>query len=159
MSGYNFQTGHFGISERGIHLLRSGHNYRTISFSEIKYIQIEKGRILHNWWLIFLLGTALIVFGVYVSVGAIQALIKGDVAPRHARMVFLLLIPVVGGYFVYNSLQTGLVLKVDCTNGYQDMFPLEEIIKDKKLNEFAAYLKEKLGPGFGRNKKGSGYSS
>jgi hypothetical protein len=58
--------------------------------------------------------------------------IEGNVAPRHAKMIFLLLISVIGGYFVYNSVQTGLVLKIDCRAGYKDMFPLREIMKSGK---------------------------
>ena len=126
MTNYNFKTREFGISNRGIHLLWSGFNYKTINFSEIKNIQIEQGKELNNWWIILIIGATLIVFGVSLSVGTIRALIEGNVAPHHARMILLLLIPVVGGYFVYNSLQTGLVLKIYCTNGKKDTFPLEK---------------------------------
>ena len=145
MTTYIFQTEEFGISDNGIHLLRSGFNYRTIRFEEIKRIQIEKGKELHNWWVIFIIGAALIGLGIYLSIGIIKVLIEGNVAPRHARMIFLLLIPAVGGYFVYNSLQTGLVLKIDCLNGDKDMFPLREIVKGKKLKELKTYLKDKIG--------------
>jgi len=102
MTNYNFQTKEFGISDKGIHLLRSGFNHRTIKFSEVNKILIERGKELHNWWVIFIIGAALIVFGVYLSVGTIRILIDGNIAPRHARMIILLLIPVVGAYFVYN---------------------------------------------------------
>ncbi len=91
------------------------------------------------------MGAALLALGVYLSVGALKILIEGNIAPRHARMVFFLLIPVVGGYFVYNALQTGLVLKIVCANGDKDMFPLREIVRDKKLKEFKTHLKDKIG--------------
>lgn len=145
MINYNFKTKEFGISDRGIHLLRSGFNYKTINFSEINNIQIERGKELHNWWVIFIIGAALIVFGVYLSVGTIRALIDGNIAPYHSRMIILLFIPVVGGYFVYNSLQTGLVLKIYCADGNKDMFPLGEIVKNKKMKEFKIYLADKIG--------------
>jgi hypothetical protein len=144
MTTYNFQTGEFGISNHGVHLLRSGFNYKTITFSELKRIKIEKGKELHNWWLVFIMGAALIGVGVYLSLGAITILIEGNVSPRHAKMILLLLIPVAGGYFVYNSFQTGLVLKIYCVNGDKDMFPLREIVKEGKLKEFKRFLKDKV---------------
>lgn len=145
MTTYNFKTSEFGLTTEGVHLLRSDFNYKTIRFSEIKRIKIEKGKELHNWWLVFLLGAALIGLGVYLSLGTIKILIDGDISPRHARMIFLLLIPVAGGYFVYNSLQTGLILKIECVDGERDMFPLKDIIKKQKLKELKVFLNDKIG--------------
>lgn len=145
MASYDFQTKEFGISNQGIHLLRSGFNHRTITFSEIESARIVKGMKIRNGWLVFLLGTIMIVFGVYLSIGTINALMSGNIEPRHARMIMFLFIPIIGGYFTYNSLQMGLVLKIDCSNGDRDMFPLDEIIKKKKVKELRAYLVDKLG--------------
>jgi hypothetical protein len=145
MTTYNFKTSEFGLSTDGVHLFRSDFNYKTIRFSEIKRIKIEKGKELHNWWLVFLLGAALIGLGVYLSLGTIKILIEGDISPRHARMILLLLIPVAGGYFVYNSLQTGLILKIECVDGERDMFPLKDIIKKQKLKELKVFLSYKVG--------------
>lgn len=148
MTNYTFQTKEFGISDAGIHLLRSGFNYKAINFSEVNRIQIERGKELHNWWLIFIIGALLIVFGMYLSVGTIRMFIDGDIAPRHAKLIFLLLVPVVGAYFVYNSLRTGLVLRIHCIDGSKDMFPLEEILIEKRMKEFEIYLTNKVGPKF-----------
>jgi hypothetical protein len=63
MAYYNFQTEEFGVSESGIHLLRSGFNYKTITLSEIDRIRIERAKEIHNWWLVFIIGSALIGFG------------------------------------------------------------------------------------------------
>src|ERR1044072_5920717 len=142
MTNYQFQTNEFGISNDGIHLLRSGFNYETIGFSEISKIKIERGREIHNWFLVFIIGAVLIIGGVYLSIQTIKILIEGNVAPRNARMIFILLIPVVGGLFVYNALQTGTVLKIEYSNGKKDMFPLRIISKEKKLNEFKAFLRD-----------------
>jgi uncharacterized membrane-anchored protein len=103
MTIYYLKTQEFGISSDGIHLLRSGFNYKTIAFSEIMKIKIEKGKELHNWWLVLILGASLVGLGVYLSLGTIKILIQGDLSPRHARMILLLLVPVIGGYFIYNS--------------------------------------------------------
>ena|SRR5690349_5539127 len=145
---YTFQTNEFGISDNGIHLLRSGFNYRTIDFSEIKSLQIEKGKELHNWWLIFIIGTALLTWGIYLSVWVINSLIQGNVGSRFARVILLILIPLGGGgYFVYNSLRTGLILKITCSSGSKEIFPLKEMVKNKELAEFKTYLSGRIGPG------------
>lgn len=123
MTTYRFQTDEFGVSDSGLHFLRSGFNYRTIAFQDIKRIQFVKVKELHNWWAIFIIGASLIGFGVYLSIGTIKFLIEGNASPRHARMILLLLIPVAGGYFVYNSLQTGLVMKFTVLTVTRTCFP------------------------------------
>ncbi|MGC3946417.1 MAG: hypothetical protein QM762_18165 [Chryseolinea sp.] len=145
MATYYFKTEEFGISDEGFHLLRSGFNYKTIMFSEITRIRIERGKELHNWWLVLILGLGLLALGVYMSLGAIRILLRENLSPRHAKLSLLLLIPVVGGYFVYNSFQTGLVIKIDCADGEKDMFPLRNIIKGQKLNELIAFLSASFG--------------
>lgn len=141
---YHFQTEEFGISDNGFHLLRSGFNYKIISFEEVTAIRIEKGKELDNWWLIFVFGAALTVFGVYLATGTIKILIKGDIALRQTRMIFLLLIPVAGGYFAYNSLRTGLLLKIECAGGKKYMFPIRDIVREQKLNEMRKFLNQRF---------------
>jgi hypothetical protein len=145
MTNYRFETTEFGISDTGVHLLRNGYNYKTIDFSQINRIRIENGKELHNWGLILAIGATLIVAGIYLSIGTISVLAKGDIKPVHAKIVFLLFIPAAGAYFVYNSLQTGLLLKFDYSNGSKGMLPLRELIKTQKLSSLKTFLSEKLG--------------
>jgi hypothetical protein len=144
MTPYIYHTREFALSHEGIHLLRSGFNYNSIPFSDIKRMRIEKGREIHNWILIFIIGAVLIIVGIAISINVIKILIRGDLSIKGAKMILLFFIPIVGAFFVYNSLQTGIVLKIDFSDGTKDMFPLKEIAKQKRLNDFTTFLRNKL---------------
>jgi hypothetical protein len=145
MNKYLFQTSEFGISDDGIHLMRSGFDYKTIRWGQINSVKIEKGKELFNWWIIFLLGVALLALGVYWSIRTVDILLHKDHAERYAKMLLFLLIPCIGVYFVYNSLKTGTILRVKHTSSKKEMFPLREIVKENRLSEFRSLVKEKLG--------------
>jgi len=145
MTEYLFQTSELGISDTGIHLLRSGFNYQTINWNEINFMKIEKGRELHNWWIVFLLGAALLTVGGYLSIRTIDILMNKDHPEVYVKMLLFLLIPFVGIYFLYNSLKTGVIVRINYAAYKKKMFPLKEIIKEKQLNEFRSLVTEKLG--------------
>jgi hypothetical protein len=139
MTSYLFKTSEFGVSDEGMHLLRNGFNYQTISWSDINWVKIERGKELHNWVVIFLFGVVVLAVGVFVSFQIIHTLINNDIALRNAKLIWLLFIPVAGAYFVFYSLQTGIILKINYALDKNDMFPLKQIVKDGKLNEFDLY--------------------
>ena len=77
MSSYNFETNEFAISDTGIHLLRDRYNYRTIRFSQIKQIVIEKGQETPNWIGAFIFGTAIIYAAIDLSIITIDGFMSG----------------------------------------------------------------------------------
>lgn len=56
MKIYNFETEQFGISDVGIHLLRSRYNYETYEFKDIDQITVVRGKQVYNWIVLFTLG-------------------------------------------------------------------------------------------------------
>jgi hypothetical protein len=144
MKHYYFKTREFGVSDTGIHFLRSGFNYRTISFSEIDGLRIERGKELHNWIVIFFIGAVILLAEVYLSLRIVDVLINGDIGPQNARLALVLFIPFVGAYFVYNSVQTGIILRINYQRYKTTKFPLREIMKEKRLNEFKSLMGDKL---------------
>jgi hypothetical protein len=143
MTNYHFRTKEFGISDTGIHFLRSGFNYETILFSEINEVKIERGKELHNWIIILLLGAVLLIFGIYISIPIINMIIHFNFeGPRSAQIILFLTIPFVGAYFVYNSFRTGILLKINYKQNKTHKLPLKEIAKEKKLDEFITMLKK-----------------
>jgi hypothetical protein len=144
MSTYYFQTNEFGVSDNGIHLLRSGFHYKTIPWHEVNSVRIEKGNELHNWWVIFLLGTVLLAVGCYLSFQTIDILINKEYPARIVKMLMFLQIPCVGIYFVYNSLKTGTILRIKYGSNKEEKFALREIIKENRLAEFKSLLTGKL---------------
>lgn len=145
MTSYNFETREFAVSDAGIHLLRDRYNYRTIRFSEVKRIVIEKGKETPNWIGGFMLGTAILYAAVDFSMMTIDSFISGNGNTRQVQMfVFLLLIGCAGGCFVYSSLQQGVILRISYANGKRDRFPLKEIIMQDRLYDLLFMLKAKL---------------
>jgi hypothetical protein len=144
MDKYYFTTSEFGVSDNGVHLLRSGYNYRTINYSEIKRARIIKGKELDNWFIIFLIGLTMLVAGLFLTFRLIDTLMTAEVTRAGLRLGYLFFIPVVGAFFVYQSFQTGLLLKLEFTDNRTSKFPLRQIVKADRLNEFQKLFKEKL---------------
>jgi len=145
MNNYLFQSTEFAVSDNGIHLLRSGFNYKTIRWSEVDSIKIRKGKELNNSWIIFLLGLILLTTGVYLTIRTVDILVHKEHAERYIKMLLFLLIPVIGVYFVYNSMRTGIIMSVNYAAHKTEMFPLNEIIRQNRLNEFKSLMTVKLG--------------
>ena len=145
MNNYLFQSTEFAVSDNGIHLLRSGFNYKTIRWSEVDSIKIKKGKELNNSWIIFLLGLILLTAGVYLTIRTVDILVHKEHAERYIKMLLFLLIPVIGVYFVYNSMKTGIIMSVNYAADKKEMFPLNEIIRQNRLNEFKSLMTVKLG--------------
>ena len=139
---YYFETAEFGLSSRGIHLLRSRFNYETYDFQDIDTLTIEKGKELNNWVIILILGLGLTVFSVWYSYGLIDI-----VKEAHVIYVEQILVPVIpfmlGSYCIYSSTRDGTILRVH-TIKKTDKFSLKEIEKAKKLEDFKQVLRDKL---------------
>ena len=145
MNNYLFQSTEFAVSDNGIHLLRSGLNYKTIRWSEVDSIKIRKGKEINNSWVIFLLGLILLTAGVYLTIRTVDILVHKEHAERYIKMLLFFLIPVIGVYFVYNSMKTGIIMSVNYAADKKEMFPLNEIIRQNRLNEFKSLMTVKLG--------------
>lgn len=144
MNSYIFQTSEFGVSGSGIHLLRSGFEYKTIAWNQVSSVKIERGRELHNWWIILLLGIALLGVGGYLTVRTIDIFMNKEHAELYVKMALFFLIPGIGLYFVLNSLRTGTILRIKYASGKNDKFSLREIIRENRLNEFQSLLIERF---------------
>jgi hypothetical protein len=144
MKQYYFRTNEFGVTDKGIHFLRSGFNYETIAFDQINKIEIKKGKELNNWFAILVIGLCLFIPGIYFAVNIINLLAHGDRIPYGPKIALLLFIPVVGGYFIYTSLKTGTILKIYYGRDKEDKFPLHQIEVRKQMGDFKLMLKDKL---------------
>ncbi len=139
-----FETSDFGVSETGIHLLRSRFNYETVKFSDISKAEIVKGKELNNWWVIFLFGVLLLSF----SHSIIEATYEYFMKPSgiiYIEQIALPIIPTIFGvYCIYVSLQNGFVLKFQSYGGRNYKYPLRSFIKDGKFDDFRIFMKSKV---------------
>jgi large-conductance mechanosensitive channel len=147
MNEYYFETQEFGISDDGIHLLRSRYNYKTINFSNLESVTIEKGKELNNWIIILIVGVLFVSFSIYYTVRLYQVITNHEVNVISFGEILVPLIPLMlGAYCIYSSIKNGTILRTKTTQQETDKFPLSKLEKENKLHEFQSFLKEKLGP-------------
>jgi hypothetical protein len=145
MINYFFETREFGVSDNGIHLLRSGFNYATIEFNQVDSLTIERGKELNNWIVILIIGLALVTLSVYYSLRLFNIIDNNEVKVIYIEEILIPLIPfMLGGYCLYSSTRNGTILRITTINNRANKFPLKELEKDNKGRAFQDFLKEKL---------------
>ncbi len=142
MAKYSFATDEIGVSDEGIHLLRSGYNYETIPYAEISRVRICRGREVNNWFLLFTIGLVVLVAGIILTYLVAQVLYEGH-GRRRYHLGFVAFLPFIGGFFVYNSLKTGVIIEIDYTIKTR-RFPLSSLNKQGSLKAFQFYLHDRL---------------
>ncbi|SDM34111.1 hypothetical protein SAMN05421823_112142 [Catalinimonas alkaloidigena] len=103
MRTYLFETDEFGLSDEGIHLLRSRFNYATIHFHQIDRLRIERAHLAnHGFWLL-MLGIASLLFSAFYTLVLYE--VFTDDAPQHVYLEELLVpfLPLVFGLFVVRA--------------------------------------------------------
>jgi hypothetical protein len=145
MNEYAYETTEFGLSDEGIHLLRSRFNYETIPFSDVQSITIERGKELNNWILILLFGVALITVSLFYILRALHVIGNYEVNVIYIEQIVIPVIPLLlGCYCLYSSTRNGTILRLKTVKNKKDKFPLKEIEKTNSLSNFQQYLKERL---------------
>jgi hypothetical protein len=142
-SKYHFQTEEFGISDEGIHLFRSGYNYETILYPDIQQVRVYRGKELNNWLVILLIGLGICISGILLTYRFSQVIFEDNGDPSRYRSGLVALIPIFGGFFIYNSFRTGVMLQIDTLTKTKRL-PLREISKAGVLKEFQFFLFDKL---------------
>ncbi|MGB3849294.1 MAG: hypothetical protein WA958_04955 [Tunicatimonas sp.] len=142
---YHFETEEFGLSDEGVHLLRSRYNYDTIAYQQIMNVRIEKDKELNNWLAILIIGIGFLVFSVYYAIKMYLA-IQGN----HVRTIYIeyLLVPVIpfmlGGYCVYAATRSSKVLKIRTTKDKRKKLSLASVEKQGTIDEFVTFITGKL---------------
>ncbi|WP_028980277.1 hypothetical protein [Sporocytophaga myxococcoides] len=140
MKHYKFSTREFGISDTGIHLLRSNFNYSTINFNDITSLEIVRGKLIRNWIFVFIFGISLIAFSIYYAFGLIDVFNDPSINRIYIEELMVPVLPVLlGGLCIYASSRKGIVLKIE-HSGKKSSYPLEDIIKNNQYVDFVDYL-------------------
>lgn len=149
MKKYYFVTSGFGLSDNGFHYLRSGYNYETIDYSEIKEIVIERDKELNNWFFIFMVGLILLMFSIYYFLRLLN-LIDYKEAEYVKNVIYIeeIILPVLpflfGIYCVYSSLKTNTMLKMKTVKGKRTKYSLKEVEQSNALPSLKLFLNDKL---------------
>lgn len=148
VSHYTFETARFGLSDEGLHLLRSGHNYKTLAYRDIRRAILKKGVAIKNWLLVLLLGIGLIAFAVYQASHLYHLFMNPG---EHTVNIVSILLPVLplllGNYCVYVALKRTTILKVKYRGGKAKL-PLDELVTSNEAVEFTTFLQAKLSSRF-----------
>lgn len=95
---------YFYVSRSGIHLVNNGIIFATVQYNTIEKIAIKKGIEVDNWLVLLVTGLLISGFGIYLSWGVLRWVIQGEFAGSF-RGLFMLMIPLVGLFFVYSALK------------------------------------------------------
>lgn len=148
VSKYTFQTASFGLSDEGIHLLRSGYNYKTLPYPDIRKATLKRGVTIKNWLIILVSGMALMGFAVYQSAHVYRQFLDPTVPAVHLESIVLPLLPLLlGNYCIYISLKRTTILKVKYRGG-KTKLSLKNIVINNEADQLAAFLQDKLGTRF-----------
>lgn len=148
VSHYTFETARFGLSDDGLHLLRSGHNYKTLAYRDIRRATLKKGVAIKNWLLVLLLGIGLISFAVYQAAHLYHLFMDPNTHKVYIESILLPVLPLLlGNYCIYVSLKRTTILKVKYRGGRAKL-PLDELVTNNEAVAFTTFLHDKLGSHF-----------
>lgn len=145
MKKYLFETPEFGLTERGIDLLRSKFHYETISWQEINAVRISNGKELRFWWIILSIGIGLLILGGYLSYRTYDILGNKEQPLSYIKMLQFSLILLIGGFFVSTSLRSGPLLHVNYANYRKLVFPIKKIVDAQGVDELRLFIKANTG--------------
>ena len=148
MSNYTFETDRFALSDEGVHLLRSGYNYKTLAYPDIRRATLKKGVAIKNWLLVLLLGVGLISFAVYQAAHLYHLFMDPNTHKVYIESILLPVLPLLlGNYCIYISLKRTTILKVKYRGG-KTKLPLGELVSHNDAVLLTTFLQEKLGSQF-----------
>ncbi len=147
MPSYHFETPEFGISDTGIHYLRSRFNYKTVAYTDIHSARIEQGKDLNNWAIVLSIGIALAGFGLYyfyrLYIFFFEISEHRTIAPEQ---ILLPVIPfLMGVYCIYSATRNSVVMRFTDAQGKPDKLSLRELQKNNQLEGFLSTLRPHLG--------------
>jgi hypothetical protein len=141
MTNYLFETGDFGVSETGIHLLRNRFNYRTFEYDQIEELIVDRGHQASRWILSLAIGIFFLLAAFYFIFRMVDYRMNGeDVVHVPVEQVVIPILPLLlGTYGIYNALKTGYILKV-AINGKTHSYPIEELKAKSQIGALIKYL-------------------
>ena len=145
MSLYQFQLEDFALSDSGVHLLRNGFNFKTISYNDVTMAYVDKTTEIKNAALVMILGAAMVCFAFYQSRWVIGLFTDPKVWRINMESILLPVIPAfLGIYCIYTAARKGPVLILEeGTRKYR--LRLRAVVKTNVATDLEKYLTRQLG--------------
>jgi hypothetical protein len=93
MNTYDFESTDFALSMQGVHLLRSGFNYKTIDYPDIDKATIKRTREIKNVILSMTFGFFLFAFAILQTLDVINIFNDPNVHTIYIESIILPLFP------------------------------------------------------------------
>ena len=139
-SPYLFQSRYFAISELGIHLLRSGYNYNTVTYPEISGLEVRKGHELKNWIIVMIFGILLTGYALFDIFQIYQLFNNSIIYRMHVVRMIIPILPIsLGVYSIWISSRKSWILLVK--SKHVQHLSLKEYVEKNTLNEFIESLR------------------
>jgi len=144
MNTYDFEATDFALSIQGVHLLRSGFNYKTIEYLDIDKATIKRTREIKNVFLSMIFGFFLLAFAILQTLNVINTFNDPNVHKIYIESIILPLFPgLIGIYLIYVSNKKGLVLILE-TGSNRQKLRLSAFVKTNNTNQLRNYLNARL---------------
>jgi hypothetical protein len=148
MTTYQTQSKDFALSDDGVHLLRNGFNYQTISYNDIHKAAFTMAVETKNVALMLGFGTLLIAFSLYNTIGVFENFNDPLVHRIYVESIVLPVLPfLLGLYCIYISVKKVPTLLIELNNKKHKL-SIQEFVKHQHVGELESYLKVKLGSRF-----------
>lgn len=148
VSNYTFETPEFGLSDEGLHLLRSGYNYKTLAYHDIRKATLKRAAAVRNGLLVLALGMGMLAFAVYQAITVYESFLDPNVHTISIESMVILVLPLLlGNYCIYVSLKKAPILLVRYQDGKAKL-PLKTFVNTNQAYPLTSFLQEKLGSRF-----------
>jgi hypothetical protein len=145
MSEYKFRDADFALSEEGLHLLRSGYNYRTISYRNIENVTFRNASAVRSPFWAVLIGLAFVGLSLLQSYRVFQQFQDPTVHQIYVEAIVVVILPsFIGVYLLYVALKKELLLIVTVGKTRRKL-SVKGLRAKGKLAEMEQFLSEKLG--------------
>ena len=156
MNKYAYSSTDFGINELGIFCLRSGYVYKSISHEMVSSINIRKGYLVQNRFLLLALSLVVLVLGYYVFFVFLKFNMDdyyetfNNVSNLKGWKLFVYLIGFCFStlffsvFLIYKVFSRGTIMLIS-TEHETFKFDLSEIEKRGELSYFKKFLQQKKG--------------
>lgn len=132
----------FDFSKREIRFYRKRYNFSTIPFTEVKYIEVRKGRTVQNVWFLVIISGLLFILAILLfgnlfdklnGAGNYSAMSHSDIRMIGANIAISASSLFFASYFFYAITKKEVVLKI---NHNSKPYPLNELARVGVLEKF-----------------------
>lgn len=145
MGPYAFETPEFGLNEHGLSRLRSRFVFETIAYPEIAEAKVTRGKSVHNWILLLVVGMLCLVFSAFTGYNLFQFLTSGKGGHIYVEEIATPFLPAcIGVAAIWQALKVMDILVVR-VGRRRLVFPLDKLKANKSLMELESFLSKQVG--------------